>query len=72
MDRYTKVILTVVALNLTLIVLNGALEKFVPEAWAQDLSVYSREPVGVYVIGGKLDYQTDMTTGPILQVCTDC
>lgn len=64
-DRYTKVVLTVIAVNLTLIVAEGLLRKTIPEAWAQ-------QTIPVQVVGGRLDYETDMSGGPTLKVCTEC
>lgn len=64
-DRYTRVVLTIIAINLTIIVAHGVGELFFPEAWAQ-------QTVPVYVQGGQLDYETDISSGPTLKVCTDC
>jgi len=64
-DRYTKIILTVIALNTTLMVADGLLNKLIPEVWAQGTN-------RVYITGGALDYETDITGGPTLKVCTDC
>jgi hypothetical protein len=64
-DRYTKVILTVIAVNLTLTVADSFLRKVIPEAWAQGI-------VDVHVVGGRLDYETDVSGGPTLKVCTQC
>lgn len=73
-DRYTKVILTIIAVNLTLIVADSLLRKAIPEVWAQ-----STMPVrvlggqlSVHVEGGRLDYETDISGGPTLKVCTQC
>lgn len=65
MDRYTKVILTIIAVNLTLIVGDGFLRKAIPDVWAQNI-------VSVRVVGGQLDYETDVKGGPTLKVCTQC
>ena len=64
-DRYTKIILTVIAVNLTLIVAKYTLEIIFPNAWAQSIT-------RVHVEGGQLDYETDITGGPTLKVCMDC
>ena len=64
-DRYTKIILTVIAINLTVIVASEVLTFVIPEARAQ-------QTISVYVEGGTLDYETDITGGPTLKVCTDC
>lgn len=65
MDRYSKIILTVIAINLTLVVGDRFLGKVVPVAWAQGT-------VDVRVVGGRLDYETDISGGPTLKVCTEC
>ena len=64
-DLYTKIILTVIAINLTVIVASEVLTFGIPEAGAQ-------QTISVYVEGGTLDYETDITGGPTLKVCTDC
>ena len=64
-DRYTKIILTVIAINMTLLVVDSFLEKFIPNAWAETMKVY--------VNGGTLDYETDVTGGNTLYVfCKNC
>ena len=65
MDRYTKIILTIIALNLTLITGDKFLTTAIPEVWAQNV-------VPVRVIGGRLDYETDISGGPTLKVCLQC
>ena len=73
-DRYTKVILTIIAVNLTLIVADNFLSKAIPDVWAQNIvsvRVVGGQ-VGVHVDGGRLDYETDTTGGPTLKVCTQC
>jgi len=47
-DKYTKIILTIIALNTTLIVGESFLSKLIPDAWAQDT-------VSVYIKGGIID-----------------
>lgn len=47
-DKYTKIVLTIIALNTTLMVGDSLLNKLIPEAWAQGT-------VNVYVEGGDLD-----------------
>lgn len=64
-DRYTKIILTILAFNTSLMVADQILNKFFPEAWAQSV-------LDVNVVGGQLDYETDITGGPTLKVCIDC
>ena len=64
-DRYTKIILTIIALNTTLIVGDSLLGKLIPDVWAQDT-------INVYVEGGRLYYETDVSGGPTLKVCTQC
>ncbi|MBZ0073155.1 MAG: hypothetical protein K8I04_15670 [Gammaproteobacteria bacterium] len=64
-DRYTKIILTVIAINLTVIVAGDAAKLFIPEVWAQ-------QTIPVFVEGGRLDYETDVSGGPTLKVCTNC
>lgn len=64
-DRYTKIILTVIAVNLTFIVADVFLKRAVPEVWAQGT-------INVRVVGGRLDYETDVSGGPTLKVCTNC
>jgi len=63
-DHYTKIILTVIAINMTLLVVDSFLEKFIPNAWA--------ETMYVEITGGRLDYETDVSGGPTLKVCTEC
>ena len=46
-DTYTKIILTVIAINLTVIVGYGAVKGFIPDAFAS-------ENQRVYVTGGKM------------------
>ena len=53
------------AVNLTLLVGDGLLKKAVPDVWAQNT-------VPVYVEGGRLDYETDVSGGPTLKVCLNC
>lgn len=65
MDRYTKIILTIIALNLTLISGDKFLTIAIPDVWAQNV-------VPVRVIGGRLDYETDVSGGPTLKVCLQC
>ena len=71
-DRYIKVVLTIIAVNLTVIAVNltltvadSLLRKAIPEAWAQST-------VPVRVVGGRLDYETDVSGGPTLKVCMNC
>ena len=64
-DRYTKIILTIIAINLTAIAVDTFLKKAIPEVWAQST-------VNVRVVGGRLDYETDVSGRPTLKVCTQC
>jgi hypothetical protein len=64
-DRYTKVILTIIAVNLTIMVADILLPRLIPYAYAQRTQ-------SVYIEGGTLDYETDITAGPTLKVCTNC
>jgi hypothetical protein len=61
-DLYTKAILTVIAVSLIWI---AAKDAFISRALGQAV-------VSVRVVGGRLDYKTDRTSGPTLKVCTDC
>jgi hypothetical protein len=61
-DRYTKVVLTVIAVALMWL---GVKDAVAPHAWGQGV-------VQVEVVGGRLDYETDVSGGPTLKVCTDC
>ena len=47
-DKYTKIILTIIALNTTLMVGDSLLGKLIPDVWAQGT-------MNVYVEGGELD-----------------
>jgi hypothetical protein len=64
-DRYTKIVLTVIAVSLAFIAGDIALRRAIPEASAQNI-------VSVRVVGGRLDYETDVSSGPTLKVCTSC
>lgn len=65
MDRYTKIVLTVIALNLTISSVQIVTDAIAPKAMAQNI-------VPVRVMGGRLDYETDVSGGPTLKVCTQC
>ncbi len=54
MDRYTKIILTIIAINSSPIVLERLSQIAIPEARAQNT-------VNVRVVGGRLDYETDVS-----------
>lgn len=85
-DRYMKVVLTIIAVNLTLIVGDAVLQRAIPEAWAQRPTVPTNVHVvgglisvldvggtlDVRVLGGKLDYGSSSSYGPALKVCTQC
>ena len=71
-DRYTKAVLTIIAVNLTIIsvsltltVTDSFLRKAIPEVSAQSI-------VPVRVVGGRLDYETDVSGDPTLKVCMNC
>jgi hypothetical protein len=74
MDRYTKVVLTVIAINLTLTTLSEGMKRAVPDAWAATATPVrvTGGYLDVHVSGGRLDYETDVTGGPTLKVCTQC
>jgi hypothetical protein len=61
-DRYTKIVLTVIAAALVCIATKGTVA---PLAWGAGV-------VDVHVVGGMLDYETDMKIGPTLKICTNC
>ena len=71
-DRYVKVVLTIIALNLTVIVLHGAFEALTQTAHANVATPVYVEGGSIHIDGGRLDYETDITGGPTLKVCTDC
>lgn len=59
-DRYTKVLLTIIAINMSIMVGWGAVKVFVPEVVAQ-------QTVPVYVKGGEtLDVNIDRVGGKYL------
>jgi hypothetical protein len=60
-DRSTKIILAIIAINLTIITTFQMFEMLVAEATAQST-------VNVRIIGGRLDYSTDVSGGPTLEV----
>ena len=72
MDRYTKVVLTVIAINLTLTTLSEGMKRAVPDAWASTSVYVEGGYLDVNVSGGRLDYETDVSGGPTLKVCTQC
>lgn len=61
-DTYTKAVLTVIAVALVWLAVKDTVS---PPAWAQGV-------VQVEVVGGRLDYETDISGGPTLKVCTSC
>lgn len=68
-DRYTKVTLTVIAAALVWIAAQDA----VAPSWAQSTTpVRVTGTVDVQVVGGYLSYETDVTGGRTLKVCTQC
>jgi hypothetical protein len=64
MDKTTKIILTAIALGLWL---NAAVALFKPTP-----VVAQGGTIDVRVVGGRLDYETDVSGGPTLKVCTQC
>lgn len=61
-DRYTKLILTVIAVNLTIMTAGEIGRLLFPDAFAG-------ERLHVYVDGGTLDYQSSFKrSGPTLKV----
>lgn len=74
MDRYSKIVLTVIAINLSINTVEIVRDAVAPKAMAQ--SVTPVRVVGgsldVEVTGGRLDYETDVSGGPTLKVCTNC
>lgn len=63
-DKYTKVVLTIIALNLTIMTGKELLAGMFPKAFAE------WEQQFVYIVGGELDYSTK---GSTLKVhCTNC
>jgi hypothetical protein len=65
-DRYTRIVLTIIALNLTILSFGQLFKLAFPEALAQSGTM------DVRVVGGTLDYETDTHGGPTLKVCTQC
>jgi len=63
-DKYTKIILTIIAFNLTIMTSVDFLSAMFPDAFASQMNVH--------IDGGMLDYETDVGGGPTLKVCTDC
>ena len=61
-DAYSKTVLTVIAVSLVWLAVKDTV---VPPAWAQGI-------VQVRVVGGRLDYETDVSGGPTLKICTQC
>ena len=64
MDKTTKIILAAVALGLWL---NAGVALFKPTPVIAQGGI-----IDVHVVGGRLDYETDITAGPTLKVCTEC
>jgi hypothetical protein len=65
MDRTVKIILIAIALGLWM---NAGVALFKPTpAFAQP-----NGPIDVHIVGGRLDYETDVNGGPTLKVCTQC
>ena len=48
-----------------MLVADRAVDIFIPDAVAQGI-------MRVHVEGGRLDYETDVSGGPTLKVCTAC
>ena len=64
MDKTTKIILAAIALGLWM---NAGVELFKPTPVLAQSGI-----VDVHVVGGRLDYETDVKGGPTLKVCTQC
>ena len=60
-DRFTKTVLVVIAMNLTFLSVHFLIKDFVLDATAQSV-------MNVRIIGGRLDYSTDISGGPTLEV----
>ena len=71
-DRYTKIVLTVIALCLSVLAADVVLRRAIPDAFAQNTVYVAGGSLSVRVTGGRLDYETDVSGGPTLKVCTDC
>jgi hypothetical protein len=75
-DRYTKGVLTIIAVSLACIAGELVLRHVVSDAQAQSIVrvrvVDVENTLDVRVRGGKLDYETDVSSGPTLKVCTNC
>ena len=71
-DRYTKIVLTVIAVCLSVLAADVVLRRAIPEAHAQNTVYVAGGSMDVRVRGGRLDYETDTTSGPTLKVCTNC
>jgi hypothetical protein len=63
MDKTTKLILAAIALGLWF---NAAIALLKP------IPVVAQGTMNVRVVGGRLDYETDVSGGPTLKVCTQC
>lgn len=72
MDKYTKFVLTVLAINTTLLAIDVVATRFIEDASAQTPVYVEGGHLSVEITGGRLDYETDITSGPTLKVCTQC
>lgn len=72
MDRYAKIVLTILAINTTILAADVVVSRFISDAWAQSSVYVEGGNLDVNITGGQLDYETDMTGGPTLKVCTEC
>lgn len=61
-DSYTKTVLTVIAVALAWLAIKDTVA---PASFAQGV-------MSVRIVGGTLDYETDLKSGPTLKVCTSC
>ena len=50
MDRYTKIVLTIIAVNLTLMTVDEAVKRAVPDAWARTVTGRRIEKSGRFML----------------------
>ena len=67
-DGYTKSVLTIIAICLVVI----AAKDSDSSGSATNRVYVVGGSMGVHVEGGKLDYETDVSGGPTLKICTQC
>jgi hypothetical protein len=58
---FMRVVLALIAINLTVLTAHQVAKEFTKEANAQGI-------VSVRIVGGRLDYSTDVSGGPTLEV----